>query len=341
VTFVPPRDYDGLRVSLRTPGRGVVIEGPSGIGKTTAVRSALTALSQSGDLPYSSPLELSARKPADLEVIEALPQMGDVGMVVVDDFHRLSERSRQRLSDFLKSLADAEDIRSKLILVGINRAGDSLVRLAPDLNNRIDIFRFEANPPELVSRVFQQGADALNIEFQHLDDLVRASYGSFYLAQMLAHQTCLSSGITEVCRERVVLDRPVADTTGRILDDLDRNFYSPTRDFCRGRRPRPRGNAPYMRLLYWLSQEDDWTLSVQNKLNQEALWGVKTAIRLRFVRSGGGVRRGSVSSRRARRIEERALRPEAAAPTCNVAACCCSTRHTRAADVGDDPHSAG
>ena len=270
VTFVPPNDYEGLRVSLRTPGRGVVIEGPSGIGKTTAVRTALTSLSQAGDLPYSEPLELSARKTADIEVIDALPQMGDVGMVVVDDFHRLPEASRERLSDYLKTLADAEDKQSKLILVGINRAGDSLIRLAPDLNNRIDIIRFEANPPELVERVFTQGAEALNVEFVHLGELVSVCYGSFYLAQMLAHQTCLASGVTETLGERFLLDRPVADTRERILEELDRNFYGPTRDFCRGRRPRPRGNAPYMRLLYWLSMEEDWTLSVQNKLNQEA-----------------------------------------------------------------------
>jgi hypothetical protein len=41
-TFVEPAEYNHLRIALRTPGRGVVIEGPSGIGKTTAVRKAAT-----------------------------------------------------------------------------------------------------------------------------------------------------------------------------------------------------------------------------------------------------------------------------------------------------------
>ena len=39
-TFVEPAEYNHLKVALRTPGRGLVIEGPSGIGKTTAVRRA-------------------------------------------------------------------------------------------------------------------------------------------------------------------------------------------------------------------------------------------------------------------------------------------------------------
>jgi MoxR-like ATPase len=40
-TFVQPVEYTRLLVALRTPGRSVVIEGPSGIGKTTAVMKAI------------------------------------------------------------------------------------------------------------------------------------------------------------------------------------------------------------------------------------------------------------------------------------------------------------
>jgi MoxR-like ATPase len=43
-TFVEPVEYRDLLLNLRTPGRGLVIEGPSGIGKTTAVETALKQL---------------------------------------------------------------------------------------------------------------------------------------------------------------------------------------------------------------------------------------------------------------------------------------------------------
>lgn len=43
-TFVAPLEYSQLVVALRTPGRGVVVEGPSGIGKTTAVSRAIQEL---------------------------------------------------------------------------------------------------------------------------------------------------------------------------------------------------------------------------------------------------------------------------------------------------------
>ena len=41
-TFVPPVEYTRLLVALRTPGRSIVVEGPSGIGKTTAVVNAIS-----------------------------------------------------------------------------------------------------------------------------------------------------------------------------------------------------------------------------------------------------------------------------------------------------------
>jgi hypothetical protein len=67
---------------LRTPGRGLVLEGPSGIGKSTAVSRALTDMAIQTEV-----LNLSARRIADLEYIESLPSTPSFGTVIVDDFH--------------------------------------------------------------------------------------------------------------------------------------------------------------------------------------------------------------------------------------------------------------
>ena len=61
-TFVEPKEYADLLLSLRTPGRGAVIEGPSGIGKTTAVETALARLGMTGAVT-----KLSARRPRDVD----------------------------------------------------------------------------------------------------------------------------------------------------------------------------------------------------------------------------------------------------------------------------------
>ena len=110
-TFVEPIRFDEVKVSLQTPGRCMVIEGPSGIGKTTTVTKALADLKIADKI-----LSLSARQTADVEMIAALPEMKDIGTVIVDDFHRLPDRIKERLSDFMKVLADAETPTSKLIL---------------------------------------------------------------------------------------------------------------------------------------------------------------------------------------------------------------------------------
>ncbi|HMN15786.1 MAG TPA: TIR domain-containing protein [Bellilinea sp.] len=267
VTFVPPIEYERLLVSLRTRGRGLVVEGPSGIGKTTAVRTALRELRSKAQVPDNL-TELSARRVGDLDFIARLEEFLPFGTVIIDDFHRLPAASRSRLSDLLKTLADEESEENKLVLIGINRSGESLVRLAPDLNNRIDTIRFEANPSDRVRELLLKGSDALNISFLNIEDMAECAFGSFYVAQMLGFHTCRMSGITERQEEPTLARKPLVEVIGELFGELDRVFYPPTRDFCRGQRPRPRGRAPYMWLLYWLSQEENWALSVPHKLAQ-------------------------------------------------------------------------
>src|SRR5258708_4355712 len=103
-TFVEPAEYGHLMVALRTPGRGVVVEGPSGIGKTTAVRKvALDA--GLGDVAQM----LSGRNPNDIETIRLIPELKEAGMVIIDDFHRLDDDVKHAIAEHLKVLADRED----------------------------------------------------------------------------------------------------------------------------------------------------------------------------------------------------------------------------------------
>jgi molybdopterin-guanine dinucleotide biosynthesis protein len=166
-TLVEPKEFPALILNLRTPGRGLVIEGPSGIGKTTAVETALERLKMAGKVT-----KFSARKPSDIEYIEALPELGAVGIVVVDDFHKLSDQTRSALADYMKTLADGESKETKIIAVGINKAGQSLINFAHDLVNRIDIVPFEGNPDEKVEALIVQGASALNVHFNVMDEVV-------------------------------------------------------------------------------------------------------------------------------------------------------------------------
>jgi Rad3-related DNA helicase len=102
-TFVKPTEYQRLVVSLRTAGRGLVIEGPSGIGKTTSILKAIEELGLGKET-----LRLSARIADDRNLIAELPLMERIGIVLIDDFHRLAPELKRGIADYLKTLADEE-----------------------------------------------------------------------------------------------------------------------------------------------------------------------------------------------------------------------------------------
>jgi hypothetical protein len=179
-TFVRPTDFDRLLVSIRSPGRGVVVEGPSGIGKSTAVQKALRQLDLATRVTH-----LTARAPGDVEYLDALPALGAFGTVVVDDFHRLDDAVKRRVADLLKVTADTSDEARKLIVIGINEAGRALIDFAPDLANRLDVIKFEVEPDSKINELIRAGEDAFNVTIGASPLIVEKAAGSFYITQLL------------------------------------------------------------------------------------------------------------------------------------------------------------
>lgn len=262
-TFVEPDRYAAIKVAIRTPGRCVVMEGPSGIGKTTTATKIITELGRSEET-----LLLSARRPADVEIIEQLPAMGKIGTVIVDDFHRLSEEVKRSLSDYMKVLADEGDDASQLVLIGINKAGDQLVRFAHDLGMRIDVFKLEANPTYKIEELITKGEIALNIEIADKDKIAERSQGSFQIAQVLCHAICIENNITEDQADTVQISTSVEVIIERVMADFARQYMEPAITFARGSKIRREGRAPYLHILKWLSQSDDWSLDLTEMLRQ-------------------------------------------------------------------------
>lgn len=258
-TFVEPAEYAHLKVALRTAGRGVVVEGPSGIGKTTAVRKAALDAGL-GDVAQM----LSGRDPDDIEAIRMLPELKAAGMVIIDDFHRLPDELKHAIAEHLKVLADQESTKTKIVLIGINKAGDSLIHFAADLNNRIDTIHFEVNDIGRVRELIQKGERALDIKIDRLEDLAKDSAGSFHIAQILCHEICLDAGITERQVQVTRVETSIEKIKDRVLNEISRTFRARTITFARGRRFRREGRAPYLHLLKFLITSDDWTCNVDD-----------------------------------------------------------------------------
>jgi hypothetical protein len=264
-TFVEPMRYQEIKVAIRTPGRCIVLEGPSGIGKTTTVTKILLELAKEGAVK-GGVTSLSARQPDDLEYIAALPTMDAVGTVIVDDFHRLDDSVKAILSDRMKVLADRGTEDSKLILIGINKAGQQLVKFAHDLGLRIDVFRLETNPDEKVQEIITLGERALNIIIDQKEIIAARAQGSFQIVQLLCHRLCAMSGTGETQTHQKRINLPLDVVIEEVMVDLGRLYKETSLAFARGSKLRREGRAPYLYILRWLANSEEWSLDLREAL---------------------------------------------------------------------------
>jgi hypothetical protein len=262
-TFVQPVEYVRLLVALRTPGRSIVVEGPSGIGKTTAV---VKAIEEAGIT--TRVLSLSARKKEDVSLIQDLPAQLPLGTVIIDDFHRLDDNAKQAIADLMKTLADEGVGHSKLVVLGITNAGQSLISFGKDLANRIEVIPFEANPEYKVGELITKGEGALNISINVRDEIINDAQGSFYIAQMLAYHTCIRANILKTADPKSETSESYELVKGQVVTTLARSFHDTAVAFSRGTKLRREGRAPYLHLLYWLSQSKNWSINADREADR-------------------------------------------------------------------------
>lgn len=255
-TFVQPVEYTRLLVALRTPGRSVVVEGPSGIGKTTAVVKAIADAGIAGCV-----VTLSARKKEDVAFIRDLPNQLPIGTVLIDDFHRLDDNAKKDIADLMKTLADESATHSKLVVLGITNAGQSLILFGKDLANRIEVIPFEANPQHKIEELITKGEAALNIAMNIRGEIVSAAQGSFYIAQMLAYHTCIRSNILSTAEPKAITTESYESVRAHVTAALARSFHDTAIAFARGTKLRREGRAPYLHLLHWISQSQAWSIN--------------------------------------------------------------------------------
>jgi len=265
-TFVRPAEYGQLLVAIKTPGKGVVIEGPSGIGKTTAVNSALREAGM--DVHVT---RLSARSPQDVEYIRGLPEFEPFGVVVVDDFHRLDEVDQKALADLIKVMADCPKNGDKLIIIGINKAGKKLIDFGLDLATRIEVIQFEQNSHEKIGELVKKGEDVLNIKLSCRSGVVSNANGSFYVAQALCSLACITAEVFTRCDMVRTVDVDISDVVKAAMRQFDNKFHDVVQRFVRGPRFRRNGRAPYFHLLRWLGESKSLSIDVANEMNRHPI----------------------------------------------------------------------
>ena len=149
-------------------------------------------------------------------------------------------------------------------------AGQSLVDFAPDLNNRIDVIKFETNANSKVAELLTKGEVALNVTINVKDEIIAESQGSFYIASLLAYDVCLRSGIHETQNDTYEIEVSFELVKAEVWKRLARTFESRCERFCRGNGHNPGGRAPYLHVLRWLAQEKEWTLYLREAIKRNS-----------------------------------------------------------------------
>ena len=255
VTFVEPDDFYQLKLDLEQPGRGMVIEGPSGVGKTTALHMALEQL----DAVIAGGFELlSARRQDHVTRIEQLSSWHH-GLVVIDDFHRLAAALRAVLVDYMKQLADTEPEDRKLVIVGIPGTGQTLAHVSFDIATRIGFLSLGTVSDDKVLEMVEKGEAALNVELIGKSEIVRTAAGSLNVAQILCRHVIARAHIRETQTVLTPVDSDLPRAIGTAMDRMALKFGGVVQSFAALDGPAER---LCIELLMELAAAKDGTLSL-------------------------------------------------------------------------------
>lgn len=259
-TFVKPPNYNEILLDIRREGMPVIVEGQSGTGKTTCVRQILQTLG--GEAPQY----LSARHARDSNTIREIANGTAEGKFVIDDFHRLSREVQEQLADRAKLAAEAYDVHLKLVLIGINQLGSSLIRLVPDIAKRTGVHTIQAGDEEVIGQLITEGANALNVEISNISEVFLESRGDYWLTQQLCQTICSMNNVLETAPTRFSLSFNIETLRARVIRSLRPAYHDIVKDFCRGVRFRP-NNDPYLRLLQKVGEHDSSRVDLNELAN--------------------------------------------------------------------------
>lgn len=266
-TYVKPDYFGEIKSDILSAGRHLLIEGPSGIGKTCVVYKVFEELDwqREQDYAYVSCRDVDVHSRVGLFFDEASRGGSPKPPVlVVDDFHLLDKTRRRKIGAALKRLSDRtfEDASPpKVILIGIPTAGDSLLTDALDLGPRLGGYRFTQATDTEIDRLITEGEVALNVLFEDRPILLNESAGNFWLAQYVCNKICAMEEVFRGGEDVRVLTFDLLTIRQRLMAELTQRYLPVARAFAKGKRWRPGGNKPYLEVLLALSRIQDSVVS--------------------------------------------------------------------------------
>jgi len=85
---------------------------------------------------------------------------------------------------------------------------------------------------------------------------------------MLCKETCLLDDIIEQVEEKYQINISIEVVKQKVMDELNRVYFKPAKDFAIGSRLRREGRAPYLHLLHWLAKSNKWSIQMDDIMSR-------------------------------------------------------------------------
>lgn len=271
-TYVRPRHYGEIRSDIETQGKHILIEGPSGIGKSCVVFAVFQDLGWTDGVEYKYVSCRDTLSGSDLlDYIESsILGKAPYPILVADDFHMIGEDLRREIGSRLKRLSDKTFSSAqvgKVVLIGIPAAGTSILSNSHDLGPRLGSYRFKTATDSEISKLIAEGENQLNIIFENQDAILSEASGNFWLAQYICSKICSTNEIFEEYGETEIVDFNMIDIRQRLMAELNNNFMGIATTFAKGKKWRPGGNKPYLEILMSVRRIPDLVVPFDNVLS--------------------------------------------------------------------------
>jgi hypothetical protein len=234
-TYVDPKEYPFIKSALRAKGKHVTISGASGSGKTTVVNKILRDLEiKPAEIflingrefkHHTHYLEMfGAMLGVDPSFNDIAPYLASQRLVILDDFHHLSESVKEGLSADLKLWHEKE---VRFVLIGIASSARDLAGNDSELGIRNDVFDLRTQDDGFVRKLMALGASHLRIKFSErfLSETVGGSKGIPSVVQAICRTACIKHGIEKTQAAEVEIDESLANIKHEVLRIFEYKYF--------------------------------------------------------------------------------------------------------------------
>ena len=165
-------------------------------------------------------------------------------LVVIEDYHLVSNDFNRTLSEDLKHFLDEEIL---FLLIGIPSSPNRALKNNPDLAGRMSHFSFDYLSREEIKHIIHTGGDLLNIEFKEdvVEEIINCSLKNAYLVQYICRSIALSKNVKNTSNHKIVISDPndVHEACRNIAKTLDSDYSSIYENISSGARAQQQTKA--------------------------------------------------------------------------------------------------